>query len=92
MTSSSSLPNTWRLKHKGPSPGVVAVVFVLLFLAGLYPATAFNGTPAFPGPLQPIEIIVWYFRARLADVPLCAALQLGVSVPLGIFTATVISR
>jgi hypothetical protein len=90
-TSHSTL-NSSRLKHKGPPLGMVATVFVLLFLAGLYPVTAFNGTPVFPGPWEPIGVIMDYFTARPSAVLLCAALQFGASIPLGIFTATVVSR
>jgi hypothetical protein len=84
--------NPSRLKHKGPPLGIVAAVFVLLFLAGLYPVTAFNGTPVFPGPREPIGGIMDYFTARSAAVLLCAALHFGASIPLGIFTATIVSR
>ena len=92
MTASHSTPNTSPQKHKGPPLGIVAMVFVLLFLASLYPVTAFNGKPFFPGPWQPIGVIMDYFTARPSAVLLCAALQFGASIPLGIFTATVVSR
>jgi hypothetical protein len=81
-----------RLKHQGPPLGILATAFVLLFLAGLYPVTASNGTPVFPGPWEPIGVIMNYFTARPSAVLLCAALQFGASIPLGIFTATVVSR
>ena len=90
MTTSPS--TTVGLKHKGPPPGIVATVFVILFLAGLYPVTVFNGTPRFPGPDEPIGVIAAFFTARASAVLLCAALQFGSAVPLGIFTATVVSR
>lgn len=92
MTTSQHTPTTVRLEHKGPPLGIVAAVFVLLFLAGLYPVTAFNGTPVFPGPSEPIGVIMDYFSARPSAVLLCAALHFGASIPLGIFTATVVSR
>jgi hypothetical protein len=88
----TSPPTTGRLKHKGPPPGIVATVFVILFLAGLYPVTVFNGTPRFPGPDEPIGVIVAFFTARASAVLLCVALQFGAAVPLGIFTATTVSR
>lgn len=37
-------------RHRGPPLGVVAIVCVTLFLAGLYPVTMFGGMPYFPGP------------------------------------------
>jgi len=83
---------TSRLHHRGPSLGIVAATFVLLFLIGLYPVTAFNGKPAFPAPYEPLSVIMTYFQARPSAVLLCAALHFGAAVPLGIFTATAVSR
>jgi hypothetical protein len=81
-----------RLQHKGPPLGIVAVTFVLLFLIGLYPVTAFNGKPVFPAPFEPISVIMNYFQTRPSAVLLCAALHFGAAIPLGIFTATAVSR
>jgi hypothetical protein len=81
-----------RPRHKGPPLGIVATSFVLLFLAGLYPVTAFNGRPFFPAPYEPLRVIVAYFEARSSAVLWCAALQFGAAVPLGIFTGTAVSR
>ena len=81
-----------RLQHKGPPLGIVAGAFVLLFLIGLYPVTAFNGKPVFPAPHEPLSVIMTYFQVRSSAVLLCAALHFGAAVPLGIFTATAVSR
>ena len=81
-----------QLTHKGPPLGLVATSFVLLFLAALYPVTAMNGRPFFPSPYEPLQVIVAYFEARPSAVLLCAALQFGAAIPLGIFTATAVSR
>jgi hypothetical protein len=88
----SSQSTAGRLQHKGPPPGIVATVFVLLFMAGLYPVTVFNGIPRFPGPDEPIGVIAAFFTQRPSAVLLCAALQFGAAVPLGIFTASAVSR
>jgi hypothetical protein len=81
-----------RLRHAGPPLGIVATIFVLLFLAGLYPVTAFGGKPFFPAPSESLDAIVTFFQVRPAAVLLCAALHFGAAVPLGIFTATVVSQ
>jgi hypothetical protein len=78
--------------HAGPHPGIVAIVFTALFIAGLVPVTLLAGKTHFPSPLQPAEEIVGYFRAEAGRVRLCAFLQFGSAVPLGIFTATMVSR
>jgi len=80
------------LRHKGPPLGIIATIFVLLFIAGLYPVTAFGGKPFFPGPGESLDVISAFFRARPFAVLLCAALQFAAAIPLGIFTATVVSQ
>lgn len=79
-------------KHASPPLGLVAVAFVILFCAGLYPVTAFGGKPYFPGPWEPLSTIVAFFQARPSAVVWCALLQFGSAVPLGIFTASAVSR
>jgi hypothetical protein len=81
-----------RIRHAGPPLGLVATIFVLLFLAGLYPVTMFGGLPYFPGPWEPTDTIVRFFQARPTAVLLCAALHFAAAIPLGIFTASVVSR
>lgn len=78
--------------HKGPPLWLPAVMYTVLFLAGLYPVTIFGGLPYFPGPDQPLDVIVAFFRARPAAALLCAFLQFGAAVPLGLFAAAVVSR
>jgi len=88
----SSKDTTTRVRHAGPPLGIVATIFVLLFIAGLYPVTAFGGKPVFPGPGESLDVILTFFQARAPAVLLCAALQFGAAIPLGIFTATIVSR
>jgi hypothetical protein len=71
---------------------LVSTACVVLFIAGLIPVTALGGRPFFPGPGEPPEVITTFFRARSSAVLLCASLQFGAAIPLGIFTATVASR
>lgn len=79
-------------RHRGPNPGVVALVFTALFLAGLVPVTLLYSETHFPAPYQPAEEMVAYFRGEAAKVRFCAFLHFGASIPLGIFTATMVSR
>jgi hypothetical protein len=67
-------------------------VFTALFCAALFPVTAFGGLPHFPGPWEPVQTIMAFFQLRPKAALLCAFLQFGSAVPLGIFTATVVSR
>ena len=90
MNTINSLPNSGG--HRGPHPGVLAIVYTLLFNAGLYQVVSLTGGPHFPGPWESSEAITAYFQTYPRTVLLCAFLQFGAAIPLGIFTATVVSR
>ena len=79
-------------RFRGPNSGIVATVFVLLFFAGLMPVTAFGGMPYFPGPTASVNEMVAFFSQRQGGTLLCAFLQLGSAVPLGIFTMSIVAR
>lgn len=78
--------------HPAPNPGIVALVFAALFIAGLVPVTNLTDTVHFPSPLQPAAEIEAYFSTHMTRVGFCAALQFGSTIALGIFTATMVSR
>jgi len=84
--------NILNNKHAGPNPGIVAIVYTLLFNAGLYFVISFTGGPHFPGPWESSETIAAYFQGHSTAVLACAFLQFGAAIPLGIFTATMVSR
>ena len=77
---------------RGPRAGILAVVFVVLFCAGLMPVTALGGMPYFPRPTASVSEMVAFFSHRQASVLLCTFLQFGSAIPLGIFTVTMVSR
>ncbi len=90
-------------QHMGPHPGIVAVIYTLLFNAGLYFVVSFRPPehlaasatairPYFPGPWESAETITAYFQTHPHAVLWCAFLQFGAAIPLGIFTATMVSR
>lgn len=87
-----SNPSIETKRHRGPHAGLVATVFVILFLAGLYPVTMFGGAPYFPGPWEPADTVATFFRLRPLAASLCALFHFGAAVALGIFTATVVSQ
>jgi hypothetical protein len=95
--------STPRSEHRGPHPGIVALVYALLFNAGLYFVISFRPPehvaasptavrPYFPGPWESSQTIVTYFQTHPHQVLWCAFLQFGAAIPLGIFTATMVSR
>ena len=97
------ITNISKHGHRGPPPGMVAIVYTLLFNAGLYFVVSFRvpehlaASPAavppyFPGPWESAETIAAYFQTHPHAVLMCAFLQFGAAIPLGIFTATMVSR
>src|SRR5260370_11957755 len=89
---SQSNPATTGARHPSPNLGIVATVFTLLFNAGLYPVVSFTGKAHVPGPWESGDTIVAYFQAHPSAVLMCAFLQFGAAIALGIFTASVVSR
>jgi hypothetical protein len=79
--------------HKGPSLIILATLFAILFNSGLYFVISFSAdSPHFPGPWESADTITMYFQKHSSDVLMCAFLQFGAAIPLGIFTATIVSR
>jgi hypothetical protein len=92
-----------RVGHRGPNPGALTIVYTLLFNFGLYFVVSFRMPehpapsttalrPYFPGPWESAQTIVTYFQTHPHAVLMCAFLQFGAAIPLGIFTATIVSR
>jgi hypothetical protein len=93
MDTSSHTPNpVSAARHRGPHLGALAIVYTVLFNAGLYPVTIFADKIHFPGPWEKGDVIVSYFQTHPLPVLICLFLQFGALVPLGIFTASVVSR
>jgi hypothetical protein len=93
MTAPNETPNAvTTTHHRGPHLGALAIVYTVLFNAGLYPVTIFADKTHFPGPWEPGDVIVSYFQTHPLPVLICLFLQFGAIIPLGIFTATVVSR
>jgi hypothetical protein len=82
---------TFNHEHKGPNPGVLALVYAALFIASLCPVL-FGGGSHIPVPFESREIISSYFQSHSTSVMICGFLQFGAAVPLGIYTATMVSR
>ncbi|MFE3763829.1 hypothetical protein ACFXPI_18980 [Streptomyces sp. NPDC059104] len=81
-----------RDPQAGPPPGILAVVFTALFLAGLVSSTLLAGGDTFPSPFGSTDTVTSYFRDHTGAVRLSGALQFAASVPLAIYAATVSAR
>jgi hypothetical protein len=96
VNSQSNIPTT-ALRHAGPHLGMLAIVYTLLFNAGLCAVSAFGipfgvRQPYWPGPWEPPSVIVSYFQAHATAALICVFLQSGALIPLGIFAASIVSR
>lgn len=92
MNATESVASAGRERHPSPPLGVLAVVHTILFLSGLYFVITFSGGPHFPGPWEPADVIAEYFKTQPSAVLMCAFLQFGAAIPLGLFTASIVSR
>jgi len=84
-------------QHRGPNPGALAVVFTVLKLASLLPVTVFGiavgfRPPYFPPASARPDQISSYFMTHSGPVLILAFLQFGSAIPLGLFTASTVSR
>ncbi len=79
-------------RHPSPHLGALAIVFTVLFCAGLYPVTYFGGKPFFPLPWAPPQAAIEFLQLRHSAAVFCAFMHFGSMIPLGIFTATIVSR
>jgi hypothetical protein len=78
--------------HPSPHLGMLAILYTLLFNAGLLPVTAIAGKPYWPGPWEPAGVIEAYFQTHATPVLICLFLQFGATVCLGLFCAATVSR
>jgi hypothetical protein len=80
------------ISHKGPHPGMLALLYTILFSIGLYPVTALYKQPYWPGPWESASVIVSYFQNYGSRVLFCIVMHLGAFVCFGLFAVTIVSR
>lgn len=81
-----------NLKHYGPPLWLLAILYTVLFIAGLFPVTMYGGLPYWPGPWETPAVITTFFQTQTTRVLACIFLQTGATICLGLFTAVVVSR
>lgn len=82
---------TLKQNHMGPPLWMLAIIFMALFITGLFFVTSFSPTH-YPGPWESTETIATYFRTQYSDVLVCAFFQFGSLIPLGLYVMTMVSR
>jgi hypothetical protein len=87
------MENNQSIRFRGPHPGILAVIFTLLFIFGLsYVITFTAGAPHYPNPYDPAAVITAYFREHPHDALMCSLFQFLSAIPLGLFTVTAFNR
>jgi len=79
-------------RHRGPNLAALSVVYTILFLASLSVTAIMTKGDHFPSPFIAPDLAQAFFAKNGNAVSIAAFLQFGAAVPLGIFTATVVSR
>jgi len=77
--------------YRGPSTGIVASVFVTLFIASLV-ITAALTSGGLPTPFSPPEYVHAFYQQFANILRINAMLQFGSAIPLGIFTASITNK
>ncbi|MGW3366900.1 hypothetical protein ACWDOR_28595 [Streptosporangium canum] len=89
MTAAERTP---RQAQSGPPLGILAVVFTVLFLAGIAISTIMAGGETFPSPFGSQAEILAYFHDHPDAVRVSGFLQFAASVPMAIYAATASAR
>jgi len=79
-------------RHRGPHPGIIAVVYAFLFIASLVCFGVLSHGSGFPMPFGPIDKAQQVFLQYPDAIKFNALIQFGAAIPLAIFTAAVTSR
>jgi hypothetical protein len=95
----STQPSTSAItrRHASPHLGALAIVYTVLFIAGVCAVSRFGmpfgiKPPYWPGPWESANVIVSYFQTHATAALVCVFLQFGALIPLGIFAASIVSR
>ena len=91
-SSYASSPQFPYNKHRGPHPGVLAIVHILLFAASLILLGILSHGADYPRPFGPLEAAQKTFLRFSDAFRINAFFQFASAIPLGLFTAAVCSR
>ncbi|MEZ2391640.1 hypothetical protein AB6813_19240 [bacterium RCC_150] len=81
-----------QARSGGPHPGVLAIVSLGIFLAGLITSAALSGGQTFVSPFASAGDVAGFYQRNIASARVNGMLQFGSAVPLGIYAATVYAR
>jgi hypothetical protein len=85
-------PSRRREAQGGPPLGILAVVFTILFIAGVAISTAMAGGHPYPSPFSGATGTLAYFHDHRGAIAVSGFFQFGAAIPLAIYAATVSVR
>jgi hypothetical protein len=88
----STFPALDDSEHRGPPLLVLAIVSTTLFVASLVTIAAMTHGGHLPSPCAASDYSIAFFSEHGDALSVCAFLQLGAAIVLGLFAATVVSR
>src|ERR1044072_8125705 len=83
---------TLEAKERGPSPGLPALLYFLLFACGMAFNLISTSGASFPTPYDPVQKAQDYYGDYTATIRIYAFFVFWSALPLGIFTAFVTAR
>lgn len=86
------LNTTKSALHRGPSLLLLVLVYCALLAASLIVPAVLRHGAGYVTPYEPVERIRDFFAASAAAVRISAFFIFGSAIPLGLYTATVVSR
>jgi hypothetical protein len=86
------MTDTATTRFAGPPLWLLAILYTVLFNAGLFPVTAMAGLPYWPGPWEPPDVIAPYFQTHTGPVLTCLFLQSGATICLCLFSAVAVAQ
>jgi hypothetical protein len=92
LLTKNDFSNPQSATHRGPHPGMLAVVHVVLFMTSIVLLGVVTNGQGFPTPFESLEKSQETLQKFASVISLNAFLQFGAAIPLGIFTAAVTSR
>lgn len=92
MYAATNTPRFPYDRHRGPNPGLIAIVYVVLFILSLASFAILSHGSGFPMPFGPLDQAQHIYQQYPDAIRINALLQFGAAIPLGLFTAAVTSR
>jgi len=79
-------------RHRGPHPGILAIIYTLLFVVSLVLFGILSNGAQFPRPFGPLQTAQQTYLQFPDAIRINALFEFGAAIPLGLFTAAVTSR